>query len=74
MNGELLVSNPRGALIDGQDYTQENFKRRVAVAGINVNFLDDDYYQELQSNIYSATNTTRVGIEQPFWEELRIKN
>ncbi len=74
VNGELLVSNPRGALIDSQDYTQEDFKRRVAVAGINVNFLDDDYYQELQSNIYSATNTTRIGIEQPFWEELRIKN
>lgn len=74
VNGELLVSNPRGALIDGQDYTQEDFKRRVAVAGINVNFLDDDYYQELQSNIYSATNTTRIGIEQPYWEELRIKN
>lgn len=70
VNGELLVSNPKGPLIDGQDYTQEDFKRRVAVAGINVNFLEDDYYQELQGNIYSATNTTRLGNQQPFWQNL----
>jgi protein-arginine deiminase len=70
VNGELLVSNPKGALIDGRDYTQEDFKRRVAVAGININFLDDEYYQELQGNIYSATNTTHVGNEQPFWQDI----
>ena len=70
VNGELLVSNPKGPLIDGQDYTQEDFKRRVAVAGINVNFLEDDYYQELQGNIYSATNTTRQGNQEPFWQNL----
>ena len=70
VNGELLVSNPKGALIDGRDYTQEDFKRRVAVAGINVNFLDDEYYQELQGNIYSATNTTHVGNDQPFWQDI----
>lgn len=70
VNGELLVSNPKGPLIDGQDYTQQDFKRRVAVAGINVNFLEDDYYQELQGNIYSATNTTRLGNQQPFWQNL----
>lgn len=70
VNGELLVSNPKGALIEGRDYTQEDFKRRVAVSGINVNFLEDDYYQELQGNIYSATNTTHLGNEQPFWQDL----
>lgn len=71
VNGELLVSNPRGALIDGRDYTQEDFKRRIADAQINVNFLEDDYYQELQSNLYSATNTTPVGNKQPFWQNLQ---
>ncbi|MBD2482137.1 protein-arginine deiminase family protein [Planktothrix sp. FACHB-1365] len=70
VNGELLVSNPKGPLIDGRDYTQEDFKRRVAVAGINVDFLEDDYYQELQGNIYTATNTTRLGNEQPFWQDI----
>lgn len=70
VNGELLVSNPRGALVDGRDYTQESLKRKLAIAGVNVNFLDDSYYQELKGNIHTATNTTRDGLEQPFWEAL----
>lgn len=70
VNGELLVPNPRGALIDGRDYTQEDFKRRLVVAGLNVNFLDDSYYQELKGDLYTGTNTTREASQQPFWKAL----
>ncbi|WP_413161931.1 protein-arginine deiminase family protein [Capilliphycus salinus ALCB114379] len=70
VNGELLVPNPRGALIDGRDYTQEDFKRRLAVAGLNVNFLNDSYYQELKGDVYTGINTTREASQQPFWEVL----
>ena len=70
INGELLVSNPRGPLIDGRDYFQEDLKQRLAIAGIEINFLDDSYYQELKGNIQGAVNTTRKGRETPFWEAL----
>ncbi len=70
INGELLVSNPRGPLIDGRDYLQEDFRRRLAIAGININFLDDDYYQELKGNLQGSINLTRQGIETPFWQAL----
>ncbi|MEB3277723.1 MAG: protein-arginine deiminase family protein [Lyngbya sp.] len=70
VNGELLVPNPRGALIDGRDYTQEDFKRRLAGTGLNVNFLNDSYYQELKGDLYTGTNTTREGSQQPFWKAL----
>ncbi len=70
VNGELLAPNPRGALIDGRDYAQEDFKRRLVVAGLNVNFLDDSYYQELKGDLYTGTNTTREGSQQPFWNAL----
>ncbi len=70
VNGELLVPNPRGPLIDGRDYIQEHFKRRLAITGMNINFLDDSYYQELKGNIYTGINTTREGSQKPFWKSL----
>ncbi|CBN53902.1 MULTISPECIES: protein-arginine deiminase family protein [Kamptonema] len=68
VNGQLLVSNPRGPMIDGQDYTQEKFRQLVAPSGITVNFLEDKYYHELRGNTHSATNTIRQGEVKPFWE------
>lgn len=70
VNGELLVSNPRGPLIDGVDYTQAEFRRLVEPLGVRVKFLDDRYYQELKGNTHQALNTTRPGEEQPFWNAL----
>jgi protein-arginine deiminase len=70
INGQLLLSNPRGALIEGQDYTQEKIRQLLANAGVTVNFLDDKYYHELKGNTYSAINTTRKGEEKPFWQAL----
>ncbi|MEY3866942.1 MAG: hypothetical protein RLZZ338_833 [Cyanobacteriota bacterium] len=70
INGQLLISNPRGALIEGQDYTQEKMRQLLAKSGVTVNFLDDKYYHELKGNTYSAINTTRPGEEKPFWQAL----
>ncbi|NET74931.1 protein-arginine deiminase [Okeania hirsuta] len=70
VNGELLVSNPLGALINGRDYTQEKFRRLVADASLNINFMDDKYYQNLRGSIHDATNTTRLGKNNPFWKSL----
>lgn len=70
VNGRLLASNPRGALIDGKDYTQQAFRDRVAPSGLRVYFLDDRYYQELRGNTHSATNARRKGAEKPFWKAL----
>ncbi len=68
VNGELLVSNPRGPIINGKDYFQEQFRQLMAVSGLNVHFLEDTYYQELRGNTRDAINTTRQGEEKPFWE------
>ncbi len=70
VNGSLLVSNPRGALIDGKDYTQERLRQLLLPFGVNISFLDDRYYQELRGNVQSATNTVRKGEERPFWQSL----
>lgn len=70
INGQLLISNPRGPLIEGQDYTQEKMRQLLANSGVTVNFLDDKYYHELKGNTYSAINTTRPGEEKPFWQAL----
>ena len=70
INGQLLMSNPRGALIEGQDYTQEKMRQILANSGVTVNFLDDKYYHELKGNTYGAINTTRQGEEKPFWQTL----
>jgi protein-arginine deiminase len=70
VNGNLLVSNPRGAMIDGKDYTQERLRQLLLPFGVNVSFLDDKYYQELRGNVQSATNTVRKGEERPFWQSL----
>ncbi|MFS8117006.1 MAG: protein-arginine deiminase family protein [Microcoleus sp.] len=70
VNGKLLVSNPRGAMIDGKDYTQERLRQLLLPFGVNISFLDDRYYQELRGNVQSATNTIRKGEERPFWQSL----
>ncbi|NJO70546.1 MAG: protein-arginine deiminase [Oscillatoriales cyanobacterium RM1_1_9] len=70
VNRKLLASNPRGPLIDGRDYLQEDFRRRLAIAGLDITFLDDQYYQELKGDLHMGTNTIRQPIEQPFWEIL----
>jgi protein-arginine deiminase len=70
VNGNLLVSNPRGAIIDGKDYTQEKLRQLLLPFGVNISFLDDRYYQELKGNVQSATNTVRKGEERPFWQSL----
>ena len=70
VNGSLLVSNPRGAIIDGKDYTQERLRQLLLPFGVNISFLDDRYYQELRGNVQSATNTVRKGEDRPFWQSL----
>ena len=70
VNGELLVSNPRGPIINGRDYIQEEFRRLVAISDLNVRFIEDSYYQELGGNSGDATNTTREGEDDPFWYSL----
>ncbi|MEG4571800.1 protein-arginine deiminase family protein [Microcoleus sp. N3A4] len=70
VNGKLLVSNPRGPMIDGVDYTQERLRQLLLPAGVSVSFLDDRYYQELKGNVQSATNTVRKPEEPPFWQSL----
>ena len=70
VNGKLLVSNPRGAMIDGRDYTQERLRQLLLTAGVSVSFLDDRYYQELKGNVQSATNTVRKPELRPFWQYL----
>lgn len=70
INGELLVSSPGGALINGRDYTQEKFRRLVSNSSLNINFMDDQYYQQLRGNVHDAVNTTRLGKNHPFWKSL----
>ncbi|MEG4586862.1 protein-arginine deiminase family protein [Microcoleus sp. MOSTC5] len=70
VNGKLLVSNPRGPMIESVDYTQERLRQLLLPAGVSVSFLDDRYYQELKGNVQSATNTVRKPEERPFWQSL----
>ncbi|MDY6940808.1 MAG: protein-arginine deiminase family protein [Cyanobacteriota bacterium] len=70
VNGQLLVSDPRGAIIDDVDYSQERFRQLVAASGLQVHFLNDRSYHEMRGNTHCATNTTRKGKTQPFWERL----
>jgi protein-arginine deiminase len=70
VNGKLLISNPRGPMIDGVDYTQERLRQLLLPAGVSLSFLDDRYYQELKGNVQSATNTVRKPEERSFWQYL----
>ena len=70
VNGKLLVSNPRGPIIDGVDYTQERLRQLLLPAGVSLSFLDDRYYQELKGNVQSATNTVRKPEDRTFWQSL----
>lgn len=74
VNGNLLISSPRGAMINGRDYTEDKFRQLLVNSDINLTFLSDKYYQELRGNIHSATNTVRQGEKRPFWELLPVQS
>ncbi|MBE9042431.1 protein-arginine deiminase [Oscillatoriales cyanobacterium LEGE 11467] len=70
VNGQLLVSDPRGAIVDDVDYSQKRFRQLIAASGLQVHFLNDRSYHEMRGNTHCATNTTRKAKTQPFWERL----
>ena len=70
VNGKLLVSDPRGAIVDDKDYSQTRFRELIAASGLQVYFLNDKPYHEMRGNTHCATNTTRKAKTQPFWERL----
>lgn len=70
VNGHLIASDPKGAIVDDRDLTQDVFLNLVAASGLQVHFVDDLYYHELRGNTHCATNTERAGSDRPFWQQL----
>ena len=68
VNGYLLISDPKGVIVDGKDYTQETVKQLVERSGLEVRFLDDRFYHEMRGNTHCATNAARQMTGGSFWQ------
>ncbi|MDC0832257.1 protein-arginine deiminase family protein [Geitlerinema sp. CS-897] len=70
LGDRLLVSDPQGAIVNGQDVLQAEFRRLVAPTHLQVSFIDDAQYHEMKGNLHCATNVRRQGSTRPVWSSL----
>jgi len=71
VNGHLIVSDPNGPIINGKDPLQERLRELLADLPVTIHFVDDRQYHKWSGNSHCATNATRDGFEQPYWELLK---
>ena len=69
VNGHMLVSDPRGPLVNGQDIMKEEFIKRVDKAKAVVHFVNDKVYHEGKGNTHCATNTVRIPPRAAYWTQ-----
>ncbi|MGC9505038.1 protein-arginine deiminase family protein [Baaleninema sp.] len=70
LGDRLLVSDPQGAIVGGQDVLKAEFRRLLSSAGVRVSFIDDAQYHEMKGNLHCATNVRRQGSSRSFWSSL----
>lgn len=69
VNGHILVSNPRGPMVNGVDIMQREFLSRVAASKSVVHFVNDEVYQNGKGNTHCATNAVRRPQRAAFWNQ-----
>ena len=67
VNGDLLVAEPRGPLLDGKDAFEEAIRAALAECDVQVVFIDSwDAYHTSAGEIHCGTNTFRR-LRDPAW-------
>ena len=69
VNGNLLMANPNGPVVNGQDLIQEYVKDILKDVPLQIHFLDDWRYHVWAGNVHCATNTTRQRFAKNWWEK-----
>ncbi|BBM84854.1 protein-arginine deiminase family protein [Candidatus Uabimicrobium amorphum] len=69
VNGNLLMANPNGPIVDGKDLIQEYVKDTLREVPLQIHFLDDWRYHVWAGNVHCATNTTRKKFDKNWWDE-----
>lgn len=69
VNGHMLVSDPRGPLVNGKDMMKEEFLKRVARSKAVVHFVNDEVYQGGKGNTHCATNAVRSPLQAAYWTQ-----
>jgi protein-arginine deiminase len=73
LNGHLLVSDPHGPEVDGEDLLQTHVRDLLGGLPLEVHFLDDRQYHVWGGNTHCATNVRRVGAAEPWWESVATR-
>jgi protein-arginine deiminase len=72
LNGTIIVPEPHGPVLSGTDLLQQDFRNRLANAGVSltVSFVDDQRYHKWSGNVHCATNAKREGFNPSIWSTL----
>ncbi|MEM6748983.1 MAG: protein-arginine deiminase family protein [Planctomycetota bacterium] len=62
INGHVVMADPDGPEIDGEDAFQKAVREKLADLPVTVHFVDDQLYQRWSGNVHCATNTIREPI------------
>jgi len=63
VNGTFLVPDPAGPTVDGVDLIEADFRERLSVSDVRIEFIDDQQYHRWLGNVHCATNVLRTGEE-----------
>ena len=67
VNGLLLVSDPVGPRVGGNDLMQAALNVLINGMPVSARYLDDQRYHRWDGNTHCATNTRRAGFEPSIW-------
>jgi len=68
LNGHLLMSHPRGPIVNGKDLFHEYMRNALKGLPLELHFLDDRQYHKWSGNVHCATNVVRDGFEPSWWK------
>ncbi len=68
LNGHLLIIDPNGPKINGQDLLKEEIKALLSGLPLELHFVDARQYHQWSGEVHCGTNVRREGFNRPWWE------
>lgn len=68
LNGHLLIIDPNGPKINGQDLLKEEIKKLFSGLPLELHFVDARQYHQWSGEVHCGTNVRREGFDKPWWE------
>ncbi len=69
LNGHLVIPDPTGPVVNGEDLIQKFMAQQFAEDDVELHFVDDRQYHKWSGNVHCATNVRRE-VADGWWKKL----